>query len=141
VPLIAIVPLLALVGVFGEARTTATTVAQDVVLEVEHAERVRHSMPAPLTVTVHNRGTTTLEDVVVRVERRYLDAFTEVSFTPSAASVAEDYVIELGDIGAGDERRVAIDGRARSYWAHDGAVDVDAAGAGLSVRVGTLVLP
>ena len=143
VPLLAIIPILALLSVFGASHTAETANASSLAVEVLYPTRFRYKTIHELHVTVRNQGDVPLQDVSVWIDKSYLNAFSTVSFTPSPQRVTSDaYLFELGEIVPGDAR--TLDGivQAEDYWWHTGRVTVDAEGEPqATLDVGTFTFP
>ena len=134
--------LLALFGVFGVVRAHAAADAGSLHVEVEYPERFRYKTIGPVDVRVHNGGETTLDTVVVRFDRAYVDAFSTVTFTPSADTVTDEaYEVTLRDVRPGTTRLVSAEIQAESYWRHEGFVEAVAGGATARAELATLVFP
>jgi hypothetical protein len=129
IPLLFLMPVLALLGVFGETVTTKTGSNEDLTVRVEYTSRIRYKMLAPLTVYITNRTDTPLETLTVRFDRAYIEGFSQVTFTPQAQTVDEDaYVVELQDVQPGETRVVEGDLQAEKYGEYKGSVMVSADG-------------
>jgi hypothetical protein len=143
VPLLALIPILALAGLFGidvEQRSGDSGVLS---VNVEYPARTRLQTSGTLTIEVGNSGEQSLTGVTVGVERDYVEAFSEVSFTPSAAGISDDqYVVDLGEVPAGAWRRVVLEFSPQRYWRQRGTVNVSVEGGdSASVDVSTFVYP
>lgn len=143
VPLLVLLPALALWGVFGVTSASARASATGLEIEVTYPERFRYRMHRELEVTVRNTGGKPLPVVVVSFDRPYISAFSQVQFTPAARSItAEGFEVELDDIPPGGERRVSASLQADDYGRHDGWVTVEAQGGGRSrLPITTIVFP
>lgn len=143
VPLLALLPILALFNFFGTTRGTVR--AEDGPLEVEvvYPERFRYKMIHPLTVTVRNRGDAASADVTIRIDTSYLEHFSNVSFTPAPQRVTSDaYVFTVGDLAPGDARVLAGHVQAERYWGANGRITVDSESIGrVDIGVDSLVFP
>lgn len=143
VPLLAVLPLLALFNAFGPASATTTATGPDLSLAVTHPSRVRHGAPTHLEVAATNTGQQPLPLVELRFDRAYLETFRDVAFTPEVARVTPDaMVVELRDLAPGESRSVRLEFTPAGYWRHGGAVT----GSGqelepVRAEVSTLVLP
>ncbi|HEX7004110.1 MAG TPA: hypothetical protein VF168_07975 [Trueperaceae bacterium] len=142
-PLMVLLPLLALFGVFGVTFERTGASSERLELHVRHSTRTRLRAPHLLTVEVTNRGQSPLEGVTVVVDREYVDAFSNVAFTPQASEVTPDeYRIELGTIAASATRLVTADMTPAAYWRHEGIISASAEGVEpVEVAVATFVFP
>src|SRR5690554_3648865 len=104
-PLIALLPVLALFGVVGIAHDEVSAEGDGLRLEVRYPRRSHSGVTVPLTITVSNQGQAPLEDVYLVLPRDYLESFEEFELRPSADSVSQDaYRIVLGSLPAGASR-------------------------------------
>jgi hypothetical protein len=143
IPLLALMPLLALLGVFGLAQGEARSEQGSLALRVSYPERTRYSMTQPLVIEVRNIGTVSLDTVVVRLDTDYLSAFSQVELTPTPTRVtAEVYEVTLSDIQPGETRIVSTDVQAHAYWRQRGSISATPGGGeATGVMVSTFVFP
>lgn len=125
VPLLALLPVLALFQVFGTTQGEARASDGPLEVEVRHPGRFRYKTTLPLEVRVRNTGDAALSGVTVSIETDYVDRFSSVSFTPSPQRVSDEaYVVDLGDIPAGESRIVESRVQAERYWGASGRIAV-----------------
>ncbi len=146
VPLLMLIPLLALFGLFGESFETVRADGEALSVEVRYPTRLRYKMTNPLTVSVENISSQTVPTVTVKVSEDYISAFTAVTFRPSVAVITPDaYYVQLSNLQAGETRRVVVDLQAERYWSHEGSIGVAAgslaAPSDIELDVGTFVFP
>ena len=136
--LIAIVPLLALLGAFGPrvARAHAASAVLDV--EVRHPARYRRGMIETLEARVSNRTRAPMPRVTLAFDDAYLDAFALPTATPE---FARPYVVELSDIAPGETRTVVVDLEADRPGRHRGRAVAVHSRDSVAVALTTLVLP
>lgn len=143
VPLLALIPLLALFQVFGTTQGEARASDGPLTVEVTHPGRFRYKTILPLEVTVRNTGDTALSGVTVFLETDYVEHFSTVTFTPSPQRVSDEaYVIDLGEIPPGESR--VVDGmvQAERYWGASGRITVASDGPERAeLEVATFVFP
>lgn len=141
--LLLVVPVLALLGVFGESATTLQQASADLTLTITYPTRYRYEMLNSLTAAVRNNTSAAIPTLTVRFSRDYIDQFSDVSFSPSLTRITDEaYEVDLSDLPPGAARVVSVDLRADAYGEHRGAVTAAAEGlepAGLMVS--TLVFP
>lgn len=141
-PLIALFPLLALLGIFGISSGERTSSGGSLSLSVDYPSRTRLRSGVMMVIEVSNRGGVDIEGVTVGVERDYVDRFTNVSFNPSVAAVSERYFeVELGALAPGAVSVVSVELEPSDYWRHEGTVRVTAGGDETSVVIETFVFP
>lgn len=142
-PLLALAPVLALTGLLGVTSQRVTATEGPLTLEVEHPNRARKGVTATLTVTVRNAGPAPLADVVLELERGYLESFEEADVEPAPDAATQDaFRFELGELEAGASRVVSAVLTADRYWRRPGTARVEAAGVPpLSLRFATFTFP
>jgi hypothetical protein len=125
VPLLMVLPLLAMVGLLATKSVVQTAVADEVRLEVEYPVRMAHSAVQPIRLVLYNDDGHPLRDVHVEVDRSYLDGFSERSFTPSLETVdASAYRAPLGHVAGRNSAAISGDVKANSSGPHEGEVRV-----------------
>jgi hypothetical protein len=123
VPLIMLLPVLALLGLFGQTFDTAVQANDELELHVRYATRFRHGMVNPVEVTVRNLSAQTVENVRVEFDDAYLGRFIRVTFKPEVARISQEaYTVALGPIAPGESRRVVVTVEADEYGRHHGRV-------------------
>ncbi len=142
IPLLLLLPVLALVGVFGHATDSATTSNDVLALEVTYPTRTRHNLAAELVVEVGNLSAEPIT-VTLDLDRSYLDRFAEHVFLPEAQEVRPDvYRVEVSDIPPGEARIVRVGLRAEQYWRLAGQATASLDGSSpVSVPLRTWVYP
>lgn len=133
------VPVLALLGVFGDRRTTLSANGSNLVAHVAYPERLRFEVLQHIAITIENRSSQPIDTVTVRLDTAYVLRFSGVSFTPSAD---EAFVIRLARVMPGESRMVLGEVQGQRYGRHAGSVRIEAtSGDTLSIPLRTLVLP
>lgn len=142
-PILMLIPLLALFGVFGETFDTLQAGNDSFAMEVTYATRYRYKMSNPVEVSVHNVSAEPLPVVEVRFTTEYIDQFSEVTFTPQAETVTgEFYIVELHDLQPQETRIVNVSLQGERYWRHQGRVIVSAEGVEpIAVTLVTWIFP
>jgi hypothetical protein len=137
--LMALVPLLALVGVFGERRESREAAHGSLVLRAEEPTRLRYRQRMTLDLSVANRGTAIVDDVRVRLDSSYLARFSNVSITPSTGP---DGAVSLGALAPGGSARLAVTLEGERSGTHHGlATATDAAGDTTRLMLTATVFP
>lgn len=142
-PLLILIPLLALLGVFGETFTTLQTANDTFDVQVTYATRYRYKMMNPLEVSVRNLSPASFSVVDVRFAKEYIDQFSEVTFTPQVEQITSDfYLVEIRNLQPGETRVVHVSLQGERYWRHEGHTIIAAEGAEpLAVTVATWIFP
>ena len=136
--IVALLPFLAVLGMFGPHQARVAASAGPVNLEVRYPSHVRHGMHDRIEITVANRSSEVIPLVEVSLDRRYLDGFSDVSFVPSADSA---FVVRLRDLRPGEDRRVRVALEADAYGWRRGGVRVTSDGASADAELSTFVFP
>lgn len=143
IPLLLLIPLLALFGLFGENHASAQGNNQELNVRVDYVSRYRYKMINTMMVEVTNQSGQSPITITVAFDRSYIDGFSEVTFTPSTETItAEAYEVELTEVAAGETRVVEVEMRGEHYWTHKGLVSASGAdGEPVEIAVRTTVLP
>lgn len=148
IPLLMLLPILAVAGVFGSSMTTESAANDALALRVESPIRTRYNLPDRLHIEVTNLASSQPVTVTVEFSRAYVDAFADVSFFPDVQEVTpEVYRVALPEIAAGEARVIDVEARADKYWQHIGQVTASVANgspggdAAVSVPLRTFTYP
>lgn len=115
IPLLLLVPVLAVFGLFGETSATTEANAESLTLEVEYPDRMHSGMGNELSIEVANTGSQDLPTVQVEITQTYLSRFDNLHFTPDIAQMTgEAAVIELHDLTAGSSQFITM--RFEGLW-------------------------
>lgn len=139
VPLLFVLPVLALLDVFGDRVGQATVRSAELELRVEWPTHTRHEQIGEITMVVRNASTRVLDTVTVAVDRGYLAAFSGRAVTPGASQAWE---VELAGLHPGEARHVVVELDARYGGRHAGPVIATAGGADTArVMLDTFIFP
>lgn len=139
VPLLLVLPVLALTGMFGERAGQAAARSAELELHVEWPTHTRYKRADDIAVVVRNASARTLDTVTVTLDTAYLAAFSSRSITPGASHA---WVVELAGLRPGEARQVAVELTAHSYGRHAGPVTATAGGADTArVVLDTFIFP
>jgi hypothetical protein len=138
-PLLVLVPVLAMGGLFGESTDTTDLVTQTLLVEIDYPTRLRYRTSGEMVIRVTNRSTEALDSLIVTIDPAYLSGFSDVNFIPD---VDRAFAWDLLGLAPGEERRIVIEYSARDYWNRKGrvsvsGVDIDSA----TLPVTTFVFP
>lgn len=142
IPLLLLIPLLALFGVFGETSATAASHTESLTLEIGYPDRMHSGMGNEVQIQVINTGTQDLATVEVAVPQSYLASFDHLQFTPDVTQITnEAAVIVLHDLTAGSSQFILI--RFDGHWvgSHEGEVVVRSESAEVRAKIRTFVFP
>jgi hypothetical protein len=140
IPLIFVVPILALLGVFGESREVVVGQSDELGITVEYPTRYRYKQIDRVQVLVENESNMALDTVVVAFDPAYVSRFSTLMFIPSAR---EPFDVELLDVRAGETRRVWAELQGEAYGLHRGTIEAYTPGSRdtASVFVSTIIFP
>lgn len=138
IALFAMLPLCALLGVFGPAASGRAATGYSLSVEAQYPTKLRFEMKDRLDLLVRNTGSKPLEKVSVRFSGNYLQAFSAVSFVPDATRA---YEVELEKVLPGETRLISAELTADSYGRHQGQIVVSAGATRLVLPVSTITFP
>jgi hypothetical protein len=129
-------------GAFGATEGRAHAETPGLHLSVSYPERTRAKLPHTLSVEVSNVGSSDLATVFLAIDRRYLDGFSAVGFTPAVARLTRAaYVVDLSDLGVGETRLVSVSLTAAERWGRGGFVEARAGEDVARVELRSFVYP
>lgn len=137
-PLLMLIPILALTGAFDERRTSAAGANALLELRIDFPSRLRKPQVSRLEIEVRNLSVEHLDAGVVSFDPAYLAAFSRVQLIPSPA---KPYTVELRDLVPGEARQVRLEGEGKRYGWHSGEVIASAADSQVRVQVSTFLIP
>jgi hypothetical protein len=138
-PLLFFLPFVALLGLMDERFAASEGRSPDITLKVRYPSRFRYPMHSEIEVYVRNATSRTADTLSVRFDPEYLSEFEVLQFVPEASQFA---VIELMNVGPGEERRVLVSIEGRNYWKHTGSVTASCTGLeSATAQLSTLVFP
>lgn len=137
------IPVLAVLGIFGESFEQVTQSSEDLSMTVEYATRYRYKMINNLSVDLVNESDQTLPVLSVSFSRDYIDQFSTVTFTPSVKEITGTaYIVELTEVAPGESRSVQVELQGERYGQHQGAVGASAEGiASVELQLTTFIFP
>jgi hypothetical protein len=141
-PLLFIIPILALFGVFGETSTVIQSEANGIELEIHYANQVLFQGLDGTEIHVRNASDTVMSTLTISIEKAFLDNYSDIAFTPDVEVINDlVYILELSDVQPGETRIVTYDSRGKIIGAHRGTVTASYEGAGPSVVIETFIIP
>jgi hypothetical protein len=143
IPLLFVIPILALLGAFGQAITSAEAANTSLAVHVKYESRMHYQLFVPIVITVTNQTDETLSDVRVYISRDYLDGFSQITLMPAAETITDTaYVIELQTLEPNETQTVTGDIRAHTTGRYMGSIRVEATNAEtVSVSLESIVFP
>ena len=142
-PLMMLIPVLALFGVFGETVHEVTESSQELEMHVRFPARFRYKMIDSVTVSLRNTSDQPIKTVHIAFDRAYVESFSTVTFTPSVEQITETvYIVELTDLQPGQVQIASLSIQAEKYGNHQGAITATQDGdPGLQAHITTLTFP
>jgi hypothetical protein len=139
VPIIIVLPVLALLGVFGREESLVRASSGDLMLEVHYNSRLRYKQSNPLLVTVTNVSARPLDNITVGCDSAYFSMYDNLKFIPEARN---PYIIPVGTLASGEQFRIRIDGQPEGKGHSTGYITVYTNnGVATSVALETFVFP
>lgn len=117
--LIALLPILALAGAFGETWSTATGRSAALEVEVRYPTAYRYKQLNSLELRIRNTSAATLDTVTVSLDASLATAFSTVRATPAFVRA---YETDLIDLRPDEVRLVVIELQAERYGRHEGVL-------------------
>ncbi|MBI4408627.1 MAG: hypothetical protein HY561_02885 [Gemmatimonadetes bacterium] len=131
-------PLLALLGVFGESSREAEAHTAALRVHLRYPDRFRFEQIGELLLFVDNTSSRPLDSVRVEFDSFYVNRFSQVTFTPAAEQA---YRVRLARLEPGATGLVAVELQGEHYGRHRGAVRVAAGADTAALGLSTLVFP
>jgi hypothetical protein len=142
IPLLFLIPILALFGVFGETSTVIQSEANGIELEIHYANRVLFQGLDGTEIHVRNATETVIPALTISIEKAFLDNYSDIAFTPDVEEINDvAYILELSDVQPSETRIVTYDSRGKIIGAHRGTVTASYEGDGPSVILETFIIP
>ncbi|HEY3477015.1 MAG TPA: hypothetical protein VGK56_20520 [Anaerolineales bacterium] len=120
-----LIPVLALLGMFGESYHEITTSNPDLEVQVRYPTRFRYKMIDAVTVSLTNISAQPFATAHIGFDREYVEGFSAVIFTPSVKHITDTvYLVELNDLQPGETRIISVSIQAEEYGRHKGTITV-----------------
>lgn len=119
IPLLILIPVLALLNVFGVTRDYAEDSSAEVTLRVEFPTRYRYKQIENVQVEVENLSQHRIDTLIVAFDRTYVQNFSTPTFIPSPS---EPFEVEVSNMEPGSTRRIWAELQGESYGRHTGWV-------------------
>jgi hypothetical protein len=142
IPLLFLVPILAVFGVFGETTTMLNSSNGGIELEVKYTNRVLFQGLDGTEIAVRNTSEEVLEMVIISIDKAFLDAYSDVDISPDVSVITEEaYLVELSQLQPGQTQFVTIDSRGRLIGNHQGTIRATANDLSTSVTLEVFIIP
>jgi hypothetical protein len=138
-PLLVLLPLLALANVFGEARQTRTIGDDRIRVEVEHPTRLRVRQHSTVHVRIDRLAGTAADSIRVVFDPAWIGHFTKVSVVPDPEHA---WTVLLSDLAAGIRADVRVELEGTRLWRSRGWLRVEhVGGPAHDIELATFILP
>lgn len=137
-PFLFILPVLALMGVFGPKTDVAHGRSGAIEWSAEFPARLRFENADRLIVRIQNRGQVPLPETRLTFDPTYLHAFAAVTFDPAPDT---PYSIAIRNVEPGESRLVSVQLTADEYGAHQGWISLSAGGTETRIELSTFIFP
>ena len=137
-PLIAAIPLLAILGLFGERAADVTAHSASLSVRVTYPVRFRYRQVQQLRVTVRNNSPATLDTVLVSFDTAYISRFSNVRFDPSPIAA---FVVPIRRLAPGAVGDAFAEVYGEQYGRNRGRIVVTTRGDSVVIPVSTFVFP
>jgi hypothetical protein len=143
IPILLLIPFLAVLGLFGISTEQKYEATDNVAVTVEYPTRFRYKQTNAIQVSITNQTSSTLNEVLVQVDRSYIDQFSDVVFTPQVSRITDDfYEVNLTNIAANDTQYVHVAIQAQQAGIHKGNIVVQpSVGDSVEVNLQTWAFP
>jgi hypothetical protein len=139
VPLLLLVPVLALAGVFGETRTTRELRDDVLHYSVEYPTRLRAGQTTLLRIRIVSIAATAPDSVTVTLDAAFMERFDEVRIMPEPA---RPWAVVVTGMAPGDSAEVQVELAGRALGRSRGGVTLEhTGGAPRDVAITTIVFP
>lgn len=139
IPLLLLVPVLAVIGFFGETRATAHARTSELAIQVEYPTRYRYKMINSLRLNVTNTSPGQLDTVTGLLDTSYPARFSTVVAIPP---FEHPYSIPIVGLKPDEVRRVRVELQGEHYGRHTGELRITAGGADTAViKLSTFIFP
>jgi hypothetical protein len=119
-PIIALLPLLALFKVFDTSLDTVKSSNEGLSLSVRYPTKIRNRTIEPMQITVTNETGVEQKELEVHVSRGFVEKFKQIKFEPDVDDIERDsYVVQLKDVKPGEERTIDMDIETDMVGTHD----------------------
>lgn len=138
IPILILIPLLAMLSVFGETRATAEASDGPVHVEVDYPTRLRTGQRSEIEVRVRNLSAAALTAVTLSFDPDYFARFADVSFMPGPGA---PYELELTGLGPGETSVLRIELEGDRAWRSHGRISVHHDGGAAHLPLSTFTFP
>ena len=138
IPLLAVIPVLTLLGVFGEKRETARATSRALEMRVEYPSRFRYRQVEALDIAITNVSVRTLDTVTVSLDTAYITRFSGVRISPEPQ---QNFVVALSSVKPRETRLIHAELWGERYGSHHGRIVGAASADTVRQQIQTFVFP
>jgi hypothetical protein len=127
IPLLALLPVLGLVGALGPSNASLAVSVPTAQLRIElsHPARLRHKGDGEMRVLVRNTGSSEQRGLSIGLDQHYLEGFGRVQALPPLQSLGGEALrIELPGLPAGESASVRLMLEAGDWGRHPGWIEL-----------------
>lgn len=139
VVLLGLIPLLALLGIFGERTELKTFTIKEMQVAIKSPTLLRHGQNNSIEIGMKNNSDLEIDKVDLYFSPDYIEAFSEVEFLPGLSG---PYQVTITGISPGEEKKVLVQIRADDFGRQIGNLEIRSEGNEIhSIRLDTMVYP
>lgn len=139
VVLLGMIPLLALLGIFGESTELKTFSIKEMQVAINSPTLLRHGQNNSIEIGMKNTSDREINKVDIYFSPDYIEAFSEVEFLPE---LSEPYQVTIAGISPGEEKKVLVQIRANDFGRQIGNLEFRSEGNEVrSITLDTMVYP
>lgn len=121
IPILFLIPILALFGVLGEHFTTARAKGAGVAFDVRYPDRAHYRQPLSIRMRVRNVSGARIDTATVTLDTAFMAAFSDVSVS---ATLNGAYVARLTALAPGETRELTAMVSGERAGCHAGSISV-----------------
>jgi|SRR5205085_5452315 len=137
-PLLAAIPILSLLGVFGEQRSDVHATSRSVAMSIRYPTRFRYRQVQPLDIAVRNTSEQVIDTIQVSLDTAYISRFSSVRIEPAPNTA---FVVLVTNVRRGESRLISAELWGERYGRHQGRITAIARGDTAAATVRTFVFP
>lgn len=121
IPIIILIPVMALLGVFGEQTTKVQLSGEGLEASLEYPQKLRFGQDEFIRLEVSNTTSRALTNVTISFDKSYIEKFAEKSFTPE---VQANYEMKNVEIPANETKTFEVRVKAGDSGSHSGEIKI-----------------
>jgi hypothetical protein len=137
-PVIIAIPILTLLGVFGEHRGETHATSRSIGVEIRYPDRFRYRQVESLDIMVWNRTGSEIDTIQVWIDTAYVTRFSSVRIEPEPIGA---FSIDLLHVKPGESRLVTAELWGERYGRHRGQIIVSTHRDTATAVISTFVFP